>query len=65
MTKLTRLQRLRIFLGVPTRADKAAAHAEMIQNIQDALNEEDQRDVYPDEMTPLSEVTQRERPSKR
>jgi hypothetical protein len=42
---VTWLQRARIFLGIATKADRDVAHAEMLQNIQDAINEADRKEA--------------------
>ena len=59
--RMTLLQRLRIFLGVPTANDKRAADAEMWKNIHAAVHAEDLRDVEADETTSLADVTRREK----
>ena len=49
---MTWLQRLRIFLGLETEADRRARHVEMLRKVQDAANEYDRRDMV-DERTPV------------
>ncbi len=49
---MTWLQRLRIFLGLDTEADRRARHAHMLRLIQDELNELDRRELV-DERTPV------------
>lgn len=63
---------LRLTLGFPTRrdlewyeADNKARHAAMLRAVQQYMNEMDRKDTGPDERTPLSEITRRERPSRK
>jgi hypothetical protein len=63
---VTRLQRLRIFLGIPTVQDRKDAEIEMWRNIRTTAHHEDLRDAREaDEHTSLADVTRRERPSRR
>jgi len=51
---VTWLQRLRIFIGIDTEADRRARHKHMLQCVQDELNELDRKEAVPDEQTKRS-----------
>lgn len=57
---MTWLQRLRIFLGLDTEADRRARHVAMLQSVQDEINELDRRDMV-DERTPVERRRRRRR----
>lgn len=49
---MTWLQRIRIFFGIDTEADRRARHVDMLNKVNDAINEMDRREADPDK-TPV------------